>query len=65
MTGKRDNLNWTKDIMTSSIKISTRTATWIVSMLDNGRKFMCAEFGQFMMNGYEDMNDEVKSQNGA
>ena len=43
----------TKDIMTSSMKILmrahvrvvTRTETWIVSMLDNGRKFMCIEFG--------------------
>ena len=26
---------------------------------------MCTEFGQFMMNGYEDMNDNVKTQNGA
>ena len=26
---------------------------------------MCIEFGQFMMNGYEDMNDHVKTQNGA
>ena len=42
-----------KDIMTSSMKILmrahvrvvTRTETWIVSMLDNGRKFMCIEFG--------------------
>ena len=42
-----------------------RTGTWIVSILDNGRKLMCIEFGQFMMNGYADMNDEVKSQNGA
>ena len=42
-----------------------RISTWIVSMLDNGRKLMCIEFGQFMMNAYADMNDEVKSQNGA
>ena len=39
--------------------------TWIVSVLTNDLKFMCIEFGQFMMNGYEDMNDNVKSQNGA
>ena len=73
ITGKWDNLNWTKDIMTSSMKILTRThvrvvtptGTWIVRMLDNGRKFMCTKVGKFMMNGYEDMNDEVKSQNGA
>ena len=39
--------------MTSSMKILTRshvrvvtpTGTWIVSMLDNGRKFMCTEVG--------------------
>ena len=34
-------------------------------MLDNNLKFMCTEFGQFMMHGYEDMNDKVKTQNGA
>ena len=34
-------------------------------MLTNDLKFMCIEFGQFMMNGYEDMNDNVKTQNGA
>ena len=42
----------TKDIMTSSmeilmrahVRVVTRTGTWIVSMLDNGRKFMCIEF---------------------
>ena len=42
-----------------------RTRTWIVSMLSHDLKFMCTEFGQFMMNGYEDMNDNVKTQNGA
>ena len=26
---------------------------------------MHTKFGQFMMNGYEDMNDHVKTQNGA
>ena len=26
---------------------------------------MCTEFGQFMINGYEDMNDNVKTQNGV
>ena len=34
-------------------------------MLTHDLKFMCTEFGQIMMNGYEDMNDNVKSQNGA
>ena len=43
----------------------TRTRTWIVSILSHDLKFMCTEFGQFMMNGYEDMNDNVKTQNGA
>ena len=42
-----------------------RTRTWIVSLLINDLKFMCIEFGQFIMNGYEDMNDHVKTQNGA
>ena len=38
--------------MTSSMKILMRAhvrvdahGTWIASMLDNGRKFMCIEFG--------------------
>ena len=26
---------------------------------------MCTKFGKFMMNDYEDMNDNVKSQNGG
>ena len=26
---------------------------------------MCIEFGSFMKNGYEDINDNVKTQNGA
>ena len=43
----------------------TRTRTWIVSMLTNYLKFMCIKMGQFMMNDYEDMNDNVKTQNGA
>ena len=53
ITDKWDNLSWTKGRMTSSMKILTRshvrvvtpTGTWIVSMLDNGRKFMCTEVG--------------------
>ena len=43
----------------------TRTRTWIVSALTNDLKWMCIEFGQFMMNGYEDMNDNVNTQDGA
>ena len=43
----------TKDIMTSSmeilmrahVRVVTRTGSWIISMLDNDRKFMCIEFG--------------------
>ena len=34
-------------------------------MLTHDLKFMCIEFDQFMINGYEDMNDNVKTQNGA
>ena len=36
-----------------------------VNMLAHDLKFMCIEFDQFMINGYEDMNDNVKTQNGA
>ena len=43
----------------------TRTGTWIVSMLAHDLKFMGTEFGQFMRNGYEDINDNVNTQNGA
>ena len=52
-------------LMRAHVRVVMRTGTWIVSILDNGRKLMCIEFGQFKMNGYTDMNDEVKSQNGA
>ena len=34
-------------------------------MLNYDLKFMCIEFGYFMKNGYEDINDNVKTQNGA
>ena len=34
-------------------------------MLTHDLKFMCTELGQFMMNSYEDMNDNENSQNGA
>ena len=34
-------------------------------MLAYGLKFMGIEYGWFRMNGYEDMNDNVNSQNGA
>ena len=47
------------------VRVVTRTGTEIVSMLDNDLKFMCTEFGQFMRHGYEDMNDNVKTQNGG
>ena len=33
--------------------------------MTNDLKLMCIEFGQFMMNGYEYMNDNAKRQNGA
>ena len=36
-----------------------------VSMLTHDLKFTYTEFGQFMMNGYEDQIDKAKSQNGA
>ena len=52
-------------LMRAHVRVVTCMGTWIVVMLENVRKFMCIEFGQFMMNGYADMNDEVKSQNGA
>ena len=53
ITTKLDNLNWTKEIMTSSKKILTRThvrvvtstGTWIVTVLDNGGKFMFPDIG--------------------
>ena len=31
--------------MCAHVRVMTRTGTWIVSMLDNGRKLMCIEFG--------------------
>ena len=34
-------------------------------MLAYGLKFMGIEYGWFRMNSYEDMNDNVNSQNGA
>ena len=34
-------------------------------MLAYGLKFMGIGYGWFRMNGYEDMNDNVNSQNGA
>ena len=34
-------------------------------MLPYDLKFMCIEFGSFMMNDYEYINDNVKTQNGA
>ena len=34
-------------------------------MLAYALKFMGIEYGWFWMNGYEDMNDTVNSQNGA
>ena len=34
-------------------------------MLAYGLKFTGIEYGWFRLNGYEDMNDNVKSQNGA
>ena len=46
-------------------KICTRTGTRIVSMLPYDVKFMGIELGEFMMNGYEDINDNVKTQNGT
>ena len=50
MTGKRDNeghydvINENFDAR-AHVRVVTRTGTWIVSMLDNGRKLMCIEFG--------------------
>ena len=32
-------------LMRAHVRVVTRTGTWIVNMLDNGRKFMCIEFG--------------------
>ena len=51
--------------MRAHVRVVTRTGMWIVRLLENGRKFMCSEYGWFRMNGYEDMNDNVNSQNGA
>ena len=34
-------------------------------MLTYDLKLMCVDFDQFIVNSYEDMNDNVKSQNGA
>ena len=34
-------------------------------MLTYDLKLMCVDFDQFIVNGYEDMNDNVNSQNGA
>ena len=47
------------------VRVVTRTRTLIVNVLTNDLKLMCIEFGQFMINGYEDMKDNVKTQNGA
>ena len=47
------------------VRVVTRTESLLVSLLSYGMKFMCIEYGWFRMNGYEDMNDHVKSQNGA
>ena len=47
------------------MRVVTRTGTRIVSVLTYDLKFMCIEFGKFMKNGYEDINDNVKTQNGA
>ena len=50
MTGKRDDeghydvINEHFDAR-ARCTVVTRTGTWIVNMLDNGRKFMCIEFG--------------------
>ena len=52
-------------LMRAHVRVMTRTGSLVISMLDNDRKFMCIEFGWFVMNGYEDMYDEVKSQNGG
>ena len=54
-----------KILTRAHVRVVTRTGTKIVIMLDNDLKFMCTEFGQFMRHGYEDMNDNVKTQNGA
>ena len=42
-----------------------RTGAWMYQYVDPWPEVMCIEFDQFMINGYEDMNDKVKSQNGA
>ena len=47
------------------MRIVTRTETRIVTFLPYGLKFMFSEFGQFMRQGFEDMNDNGNLQNGA
>ena len=32
-------------LMRAHVRVVTRTGWWIVSVLDNDRKFMCIEFG--------------------
>ena len=61
----KSNFEHFKMLTRAHVCVVTRTRTWIVSVLTNDLKFMCIEFGQFMMNGYKDMNDHVKTQNGA
>ena len=48
-------------LMRAHVHVVMRTGTWIVCMLDNGRKLMCIEFGQFIMNGYADIHMHTKS----
>ena len=49
----------------SILKLTRARGRGGVNILTHDLKFMCIEFDQFLINGYEDMNDNVKTQNGA
>ena len=46
-------------------RIMRHNRTWIVMLMAEVLKFMCIKFGDYMMYSYEDMNDNIKTQNGA
>ena len=46
-------------------RIMMHSRTWIVMLMAEVIKFMCIKFGDYIMYSYEDMNDNIKTQNGA